>query len=240
MAYAPLPDSEIERILVVNAHPDDADFGAGATVAMWSALGIEVHYLLFTNGDQGGFDDTPRDQMGPLRQSEQRAAGEILGVKSFTFLGHRDGHLMPSIEKRGEVVKAIREIRPQRMVIQSPERNWERIYASHPDHLAAGEIAIQAVYPDARNEFAFPELLKAGLEPWTVDEVWLMAHPKRTHYVDTTNFIDKKIAALKAHNSQTSHMDLDEMIRGWGEMIAQEAGFAEGRTAEGFFVVETR
>lgn len=240
MAYTPLPDSEIERILVVNAHPDDADFGAGATVALWASLGIEVHYLLFTNGDQGGFDDTPRDEMGPLRQREQRAAGEILGVKSFTFLGHRDGHLMPSIEKRGEVVKVIREIRPQRMVIQSPERNWERIYASHPDHLAAGEIAIQAVYPDARNEFAFPELLKAGLQPWTVDEVWLMAHPMRTHYVDTTDFVEKKIAALKAHTSQTSHMDLDEMIRGWGESVAEEAGLAAGRTAEGFFVVGTR
>jgi LmbE family N-acetylglucosaminyl deacetylase len=240
MAYIPLPDSEIERVLVVNAHPDDADFGAGATIAYWSSLGIEVHYLLFTNGDQGGFDDTPRDQMGPLRQSEQRAAGGILGVKSFTFLGHRDGHLVPSIEKRGEVVKAIREIRPQRMLIQSPERNWERIYGSHPDHLAAGEIATQAVYPDARNEFAFPELLKAGLQPWTVDEVWLMAHPVRTHYIDTTEFIDQKISALKAHKSQTSHMDLDEIIRNWGGFIAQEAGFAEGRTAEGFFTVGTR
>lgn len=240
MPYTPLPDSEVERVLVVNAHPDDADFGAGGTVAYWSSLGIEVHYLLFTNGDQGGFDDTPRDQMGPLRQREQRAAGEVLGVKSFTFLGHRDGHLMPTIEKRGEVVKAIREIRPQRMVIQSPERNWERIYASHPDHLAAGEIAIQAVYPDARNEFAFTDLLKAGLEPWTVDEVWLMAHPNRSHYVDTTKFVEKKIAALKAHTSQTSHMDLDEIIRGWGEMIAMEAGLPEGSTAEGFFVVETR
>jgi LmbE family N-acetylglucosaminyl deacetylase len=240
MAYTPLPDSDIERVLVVNAHPDDADFGAGATVAHWASMGIEVHYLLLTNGDQGGFDDTPRDQMGPLRQTEQRAAGEILGVKSFTFLGHRDGHLVPSIEKRGEVVKAIREIRPQRMLIQSPERNWERIYASHPDHLAAGEIAIQAVYPDARNEFAFPELLKAGLQPWTVDEVWLMAHPVRTHYVDTTDFIEQKISALKAHKSQTRHMDLDEMIRSWGGFIAQEAGFADDRTAEGFFIVGTR
>ena len=126
------------------------------------------------------------------------------------------------------------------MLIQSPERNWERIYASHPDHLAAGEIAIQAVYPDARNEFAFPELLQAGLQPWTVQEVWVMSGKNRNHYVDITSHIDKKIAALRAHTSQTSHMtDLEDRIRGWAEMTAEEAQLGEGKLAEGFTVVST-
>ena len=235
-----LEEKDVERVLVVTAHPDDADFGAAGTIAHWTSLGIEVHMCLLTNGDQGGFDDTPRDQMGPLRQAEQRRAAEILGVKQVYFLNHKDGHLVPSVALRGEVVKVIREVRPQRMLIQSPERNWERIYASHPDHLAAGEIAIQAIYPDARNEFAFPELLQAGLQPWTVQEVWVMSGKNRNHYVDITSHIDKKIAALRAHTSQTSHMtDLEDRIRGWAEMTAEEAQLGEGKLAEGFTVVST-
>jgi LmbE family N-acetylglucosaminyl deacetylase len=234
-----LENTDVKRVLFVTAHPDDADFGAGGTIKSWTSAGIEVHYCLLTNGDQGGFDDTPRDEMGPLRQREQRAAADILGVSTIEFLGHRDGHLMPSIELRGEVVRAIRRIRPDRMVIQSPERNWERIYASHPDHLAAGEIAIQAVYPDARNEFAFPELLAEGLEPWTVKEVWVMGNSKRDHHIDVTDFMDAKIAALTAHTSQTSHMDLEERLKEWGSMVAKEANLPEGRFAEGFMVVGT-
>jgi LmbE family N-acetylglucosaminyl deacetylase len=235
-----IPDSEIQRILVVTAHPDDADFGAAGTIATWSKAGIEVHLCLLTNGDQGGFDDTPRDQMGPLRQKEQRAASAILGVSSVTFLNHPDGHLMPSIALRGEVVSVIRKVKPQRMVIQSPERNWNRIYSAHPDHLAAGEIAIQAIYPDARNEFAFPELLAQGLEPWTVSEVWVMAKEPRNHYVNITETFDLKVQALKAHTSQTSHMeDLEGRLRSWAEMTAEEAGLAQGQLAEGFFVAST-
>lgn len=234
-----LDDSQVERILVVNAHPDDADFGAGGTIASWTAKGIEVSYCLLTNGDQGGFDDTPRDQMGPLRQREQRAAGAALGVTDIEFLGHPDGHLVPSVALRGEVVRAIRRVRPQRMLIQSPERNWERIFASHPDHLAAGEIAIQAVYPDARNPFAFPELLDQGFEPWTVEEVWVMGNARRDYYVDITATMPQKLAALRAHTSQTSHMDLDTRITEWGAMLAQEAGLPDGRYAEGFMIVAT-
>lgn len=235
-----LADSEVERVLVVTAHPDDVDFGAGGTVAKWTNSGIEVHYCIITDGDQGGFDDTPRDQMGPMRRREQRAAADILGVGTIEFLGHRDGYLMPSVAIRGEVVRAIRRVRPQRMLIQSPERNWERVGASHPDHLAAGEIAMQAVYPDARNEFAFPELLAAGLAPWVVQEVWVMGMAQRTHYVDVTDTFERKLAALRAHVSQTSHMEnLDEMISEWSTRLAAEAGFQEGRKAEGFFIANT-
>ncbi len=235
-----MPIEMPERVLAVMAHPDDVDFGAAGTLAKLAAQGSEIHYCLLTNGDQGGFDDTPREQMAPMRQQEQRAAADIVGVKSVEFLGNRDGHLMPSIELRGQVVRAIRRVRPQVLIIQSPERNWERIYASHPDHMAAGEIAIQAVYPDARNEFAFPELLAEGLAPWTVEEVWVMWHPDRNHYIDITDTIETKIAAIKAHVSQTSHMDgLDERIREGMAAMAAEAGFEAGRYAEGFKVVNT-
>ncbi|MFZ9143304.1 MAG: PIG-L deacetylase family protein, partial [Candidatus Nanopelagicaceae bacterium] len=163
----PIADEEIKRILVVMAHPDDCDFGAGGSIAKWREAGIQVSYCIITNGDQGGEEsDVPVEEMAKVRQREQRAAGAALGVSEITFLNYRDGSLIPTIELRRDIVKAIRIAKPDRMVVQSPERNWERIYSSHPDHLAAGESAIQAIYPDARNPYAFPELKAEGIEPW--------------------------------------------------------------------------
>ncbi len=235
-----LEDAAVARVLVVTAHPDDVDFGAGGTIAGWTEQGIEVHYCILTNGDQGGFDDTPRDQMGPLRQREQRAAADVLGVKTVEFLGHPDGHLVPTVKLRGEVVRAIRRVQPQRMVISSPDRNWSMVGASHPDHMAAGEIAMQAVYPDARNQFAFPELLEEGYEPWAVDEVWVMWHPQANHFVDVTDAFPRKLAALKSHVSQTSHQeDLEGNLRRRLSATAQRAGLEDGRLAEAFMVVPT-
>lgn len=235
-----LEDAAVERVLVVTAHPDDVDFGAGGTIASWTASGIEVHYCILTNGDQGGFDDTPRHEMGPLRQREQRAAADVLGVTSVEFLGHPDGHLVPTVKLRGEVVRAIRRVRPQRMLISSPDRNWSMVGASHPDHMAAGEIAMQAVYPDARNQFAFPDLLEQGLEPWAVDEVWVMWHPNTNHFVDVTDHFAKKLAALRSHVSQTSHQEnLEDYLRQRLQAAAERGGLPEGRMAEAFMVVST-
>lgn len=128
------------------------------------------------------------------------------------------------------------------MLIPSPERNWTFIAASHPDHLTTGEAAFRAVYPDARNPFAHPELLRdEALEPWTVSEVWLMASPRHDHVVDITDTFDRKLAALRAHESQTAHMtDLPAGMRGFGERMAAAGGLPTGRLAEGFQVVETR
>ena len=126
------------------------------------------------------------------------------------------------------------------MIIISPDRNWSRIQASHPDHMASGEIAIQAVYPDARNEFAFPGLLEQGYRPWTVEEVWVMWAPHLNHYVDITSTIDAKLAALKAHVSQTSHNpDFEKFVRERSAMLAEQAGLPAGSYAEAFMVVQT-
>ena len=146
----PLDDSQVTRVLAVAAHPDDLDFGAAGTVATWTAAGATVTYLLCTRGDQGGFDDTPREEMPAIRESEQRAAAKAVGVTDVRFLdGFRDGWLDPTHELQREIVRVIRQVRPDRMLIPSAERNWERIQASHPDHLAAGEAAIRAIYPAA-------------------------------------------------------------------------------------------
>src|SRR4051812_30732172 len=175
-----LPDSEVERVLVVVAHPDDADFAASGSVATWTEAGIEVSYCCITDGDAGGFDPSvDRADIPGIRQAEQRAAAKELGVTDVHFLGYPDGRLELSIALRRDISRVIREVRPQRVVTQSPERNWQRVYASHPDHLLAGEAALCAVYPDSRNPFAHPELLaEEGLEAWSVSEVWMMAAPE--------------------------------------------------------------
>ena len=208
---------------------------------LFRSKGIDVSYCIITNGDQGGEESgIPLEEMPKVRQKEQRDAGRALGVTSIQFLNHRDGWLMPSIELRKEIVREIRRAKPDRMVIQSPERNWDRIGASHPDHLAAGETAIQAVYPDARNPFAFTDLRAEGFEPWRVREVWVTGSPNPNHFVDITETFDKKMAALRAHVSQTAHnKELENMVRGWGERNAQSQGLAEGRIAEIFKIVNT-
>lgn len=232
----------IERILAVMAHPDDVDFGAGGTVRRWTDAGVEVTYCLVTNGDAGGFDpDVPRSEIPGIRQAEQRAAGEALGVSDVRFLGYRDGELSVSHQLRRDISRVIRQVRPDRMLTQSPDRNWERIFASHPDHLAAAEASIQAVYPDARNPFAHPTLLgDERLAEWTVPEVWMIGSPTPNQWVDVTDTFDAKIAALRAHDSQTAHMtELREYVSGWLTRQAQEAGLGEGRLAEAFMVVTT-
>jgi LmbE family N-acetylglucosaminyl deacetylase len=237
-----LPDEEIQRVLVITAHPDDVDFGAGGTIASFTRRGIEVSYCICTNGDQGGFDpNEPRENIPGIRQREQRNAGAAVGVTDITFLGYRDGWLAPTFELRKDLVRAIRIARPDRLIIQSPERNWSRLPASHPDHMAAGEAAIQAVYPDARNEFAWPELLAdEGLQPWVVREVWVMSTEKPDHFVDITDTFEAKMAALRAHVSQTSHMEeLEEWIRSWGQRQAAAGELPEGRLAEAFRVIST-
>jgi LmbE family N-acetylglucosaminyl deacetylase len=234
-----LDDAEVGRALVVTAHPDDVDFGAGGTIATWTAAGIDVSYCVVTDGDAGGFDPAvPRSEIPRIRRAEQVEAARLVGVTDVRFLGYRDGELTVSHGLRRDISRVIRQVRPERMLIQTPERNWERIPATHPDHMASGEAAIQAVYPDARNPFAHPSLLDdEGLEAWSVREVWVMGHHTLTHYVDITENFPRKLAALRAHESQTGHLeDLEGFVRGWNARTAEAAGLPEGRLAEGFFV----
>ena len=233
------PPSPVERILVVAAHPDDIDFGASGSVASWTAEGIEVAYCILTDGDAGGSDRSQsRAEMAKVRREEQTAAAACVGVADLTFLGHPDGRLESTLEVRRDIARVIRRVRPQRVVGSSPERNWQRIFASHPDHLAAGVATMAAVYPDARNPFAHPELLEEGLEPHTVEEIWMMAFPTPDTWVDVTEQFDRKVAALQCHRSQVGGWDgLDEAMREWGSAIAHQGGLPEGRLAEAFRVI---
>jgi LmbE family N-acetylglucosaminyl deacetylase len=234
--------ADVERILVVTAHPDDVDFGSAGTVARWTDAGIEVSYCICTSGEAGGSDRTvARTTMVEIREAEQRAAGKVVGVTDITFLHHPDGRLASTFDLRRDISRVIRRVQPQRVVGPTPERNFQRVYASHPDHLAAGEAAMAAVYPDARNPFAHPELLEEGLEPWSVDEMYLATANTPDVVVDITDTFERKLDALRCHASQMTDVDgLDARIRGWNAANAAAGGLPEGRLAESYLRVDTQ
>jgi LmbE family N-acetylglucosaminyl deacetylase len=232
----------LRQVLVVTAHPDDVDFGAGGTVAAWCAAGVSVAYCLCTDGDAGGFDPTvPRSAIAGIRRAEQTAAAAVYGVDELHWLGFPDGALVADLDLRRAISRVIRQVRPQRVVCQNPTRNWLSVYASHPDHMASGEAALCAVYPDARNPFAFPELADAGYEAHSVGEVWVMSVEDADRVVDVTDFLETKETALRCHVSQETDRDgrLDSSLRARMASTAGVGGLAEGRLAEAFRHLDT-
>lgn len=233
----------MRRALLIVAHPDDAEFWAGGTIAAWTDSGVEVSYLILTDGEAGGFDHAvPRSEIPRIRRAEQERAAGVLGVRDVRFLGLSEGSLSrPDQRLHQELVREIRQTRPDRIITWSPEWNWQRFRSCHPDHLATGTLALQAVYPDAGNPFALPFLMEEGLQPWTVEEIWLINSPRVDHYVDITDTFDRKVAAVRAHASQAGHHeDLHSYLR---ERIAANtaaAGLPETRLAEAFQVVHNR
>jgi LmbE family N-acetylglucosaminyl deacetylase len=237
-----LTPDRIERALVITAHPDDVDFGAAGTVANLTDAGVSVSYCIVTDGQAGGFDQTiSRPRMAAIRREEQTTAAAEVGVTDLCFLGHVDGEVQYTMHLRHELSRVIRRTRPTVVITQPPEINLALVYSSHPDHVATGQAAFAAVYPDARNPFAFPELLTSGYEPWAVDEMWIMNHPDATDTVDITHQLERKIRALHCHESQ--HPDpegMEERVRAWFRANATEGGLPDRSSAERFYVVDTR
>ncbi len=234
--------TDIERALVVVAHPDDVDFGAAGTVANLTDAGVEVVYCLVTDGQAGGFDRTiPREEMASIRRQEQTKAAAEVGVTELRFLGHMDGTVVADLQLRQDISRVIREVRPQVVITQMPMRTLDSTYGSHPDHIATGEATMCAVYPDARNPFAFPGTPCAELDDWAVDEVWVMFGQGGDDVVDITAQLERKLRALLHHESQ--HRDPDalvERVHDWWQGIAEAHGLPAGSSAESFRVVDTR
>jgi len=234
---------DIRRALVVAAHPDDPEFGFGATVAKLSGEGVEVVYCVCTDGSQGGEDPSvPDETLSEVRYAEQREAARVLGVKEVRFLGFRDGHLKPSVELRKAIAREIRRFRPDLVMTHTPSRAFTvPIGVSHPDHLAVGEATLCAVYPDARNPRAFPELLAQGLEPHKVAEVWLPSFDAPNHVIDASDFVEKKIEAILSHGSQFQKPDMPpeapgKFVRERMGRMGEKHGF---KYAEAFVRLET-
>ncbi|MFE9245147.1 PIG-L deacetylase family protein [Nocardiopsis sp. NPDC006938] len=231
-----------ERALVVMAHPDDADFSCAGTVALWTRAGTEVVYLMITDGEAGGDELTlDSSEIAAMRREEQRRAAAEVGVKDVRFLGYPDGRVEANLALRRDISRVIRQVRPERLVVPSPDRDWDSVAASHPDHRAAGAAALDAVFPDARNPHAHRELLhEEGLAPWTVGEVWVVGGPAPHHHTDITDVFERKVAALAAHESQIGDVsELEPMLRQWMAANAAEGGLPEGRLAEAFRIVNT-
>ena len=234
--------ADIERALVVVAHPDDVDFGAAGTVAALTDQGVEVVYCLVTDGQAGGFDHSiPRTEMAAIRREEQTKAAAEVGVTDLRFLGHMDGTVEVTMQLRHDISKVIREVRPQVVITQLPTRDLDSTYRSHPDHIATGEATMCAVYPDARNPFAFPGTECAELPDWAVSEVWITFGAGGDAIVDITAQLDRKIRALMCHHSQhTDPAGLEERVRTWWQSIATAHGLPEGSSAESYRVIDTR
>lgn len=239
-----LPDAEVERALAIVAHPDDAEFWAGGTIAHWTGAGIAVTYCVLTDGG-GGYDPgIPRAGMPAIRRAEQQQAAALLGVSDVRFLSLPEGSLTAANRDLHEnLVRVIRQVRPQRVLTWSPEWNWQRFRSSHPDHLATGAAALTAIYPDAGNPFALTNVgTREGLAAWTVREAWLLNSPARevNHYVDITATFERKVAAVRAHTSQIK--DPDALPGRLRERIAANttaASLPAGHLAEAFQVVAT-
>jgi LmbE family N-acetylglucosaminyl deacetylase len=218
--------------LVLFAHPDDAEYMCGGTVALWSSGGTEVHYVVITDGSAG--DNSPgavREEVSKVRKTEQQAAAAVLGVKTVTFLDFTDGLLEVTAETRRAVTRQVRRIRPDVLVAPDPSRLWSasRRYVNHSDHRAAGELALRAVMPDVPSRPQFPELLDEGLEPFEIPSLWLGSEEPDT-YVDITKTIDAKLEALARHRSQQG-----EAAAPWVRERARLLGEAAGvEYAEGF------
>jgi LmbE family N-acetylglucosaminyl deacetylase len=217
--------------LAIFAHPDDGEFMCGGTVAAWAREGTEVHYCVVTDGSAGSNDPAmTREALAPIREAEQRAAADVLGVKSVTFLGFRDGELEVSLETRRAVCRVVRRIRPEVILAPDPSRLWfGNDYINHWDHKQAGTLALCALMPDAPSRPMFPELLDEGLEPFEVPHLWLSADEPDT-FVDITETIEDKLEALRRHVSQGT-AEAEDWVRERAAELGRAAGVAY---AEGF------
>ena len=217
-----------QRAMVVVAHADDAEWGCAGTVAKWCAGGWEVVYVLCTDGSKGSEDPAMTSgRLVEIRKQEQLDAGKVLGLKDIVFLGYEDSMLEPTLELRRDIAREIRRHRPDVLICMNPVRSVDgEGYLGHPDHFASGEAALSAVFPSSRDRLTFPELLREGLEPHKVKEVWMMFHGDTADkFVDVSAYMDTAVDALKAHQTQVSEEDAEVDMRQWRNSTGKKVGF---------------
>jgi LmbE family N-acetylglucosaminyl deacetylase len=211
-----------KRVMSFHAHPDDQEFTVGGTIAKWTRAGSEIISVIVTSGDSGSHLKTDpkmtKQELVQIREEEQRNANRVLGVKETIFLRRLDGMLTPSIEMRRDLTRLIRKYKPDAVICGDPTvRFYGNSYMNHPDHRVAADVALDAVFPSAGTRLIFPELLEEGLEPHEVKRVFIHGADKPDTFIDITDTIEIKIAALQEHKSQVGHWDVAKRMREWAE-----------------------
>ena len=229
-----MPDPErheliepLDRALVIFSHPDDAEFGAAATIAHLTAAGARVDYVVTTDGGKGTEDPAVTSaQLTALRESEQRAAADVLGVSEIVHLGYPDGYLEPSLALRRDIVRQIRRLRPDLVIAQNPmHRQDGNPFIGHPDHLATGEATLAAVYPAARDRLNFPELISEGLEPWKVRQLLVTGVERPNLFLDVSSTFEIGLKALFCHVSQIADpVATEERVRQRAAELGEPVG----------------
>lgn len=223
-----------KRAMFIFAHPDDIEFGSAGTAAKWAKYGSEVTYVVLTDGNIGSHEaGMTAEKLAEIRRREQTEAAEVAGVARCLYLGEPDGRLQPTLELRKKLVRLIRQYKPNVVVCGDPQFFYSDGYINHPDHRNAGQVALEAVFPSADSPLLFPELVEEGYEPHKVNYVYVSFGRREANmYVDITETINTKIAALRKHVSQMGDWDPTESIREWAAESGQRVGY---RYAEGYF-----
>jgi LmbE family N-acetylglucosaminyl deacetylase len=215
----------------IHAHPDDQEFTVAGTLAKWAQAGCRVISVVITSGD-GGSNDPAHDAsykpaLAHLREGEQSAANDVIGVQQTIYMRYPDGELEPTVALRKEITKLIRTHKPEVVVTGDPQAVfYGNGYINHPDHRAAAQLATYAVFPSAGSRLVFADLLAEGYEPHNVKRLYLHGPEKPDTWVDITETIDTKIAALRKHASQLGEWDPEKMIREWAQEEGKEKGLA--------------
>lgn len=220
-AYTPVDWENVRRCLVIMAHPDDPDFTCSGTAMQMVRRGIEVTYMILTNGDKGNHNpEITRNQLIALRKLEQRAACDACGVQGLIFMGEEDGFLQPTRELRYRVTREIRRIRPDIIICTDPDRYFVGDgYINHPDHRNAGLVAIDAIFPAADNPMFYPEMTDEGYLPHKISQLYVFGHGQPTLRVDITDDVQQKIDAILCHKTQIANPEqaVPSWLERWGE-----------------------
>ena len=230
-----------EKILVIAAHPDDIDFRCAGSVALWSREGRHVEYVVCTSGEKGfngnGASTLSIEERRKIRETEQRAAAETVGTKAVHFLRHTDGELANTTELRRDLVRVMRQVKPDLVISDDPARDaYDSFYGYHSDHRAIGFAAFDALYPAVGNENFFPQLLAEGFEPHRPKEVFFGSREKMNTWFDITETFDLKTKALACHKSQIPDInEITPRLKEWAGLTGKEKGY---EYAEGFRSLE--
>jgi LmbE family N-acetylglucosaminyl deacetylase len=228
------------RVLSIHAHPDDQEFTVAGTLAKWARAGSEIVTTCITSGAAGSNAETPadmtRERLAAIREDEQRAACRLLGVGEVVFLGYEDGVLQATLDLRRDLTRLIRRHRPDAVVCGDPTvRYYANRYINHPDHRAAADAALDAVFPSAGTRFIFPDLLDEGLEPHEVGSVFIHSTRRPNTFIDIGEVLPVKVAALREHRSQMGEWDPSDMLTEWARQAGAKHGLA---AAEAFRLMD--